>query len=99
VDRRERELILGEWGVRDQNLIERGDERGLERDLVGSPLRGRPLPRRLTLRPNADSYVLSLGGPLPYMVRLGEIEAETAATGRPSRIGGGVAWRGGASTP
>ena len=77
VERREREAILGEWGVRDQNLLERAGERALERDLEGSPLRGSPLPRRATLRPSADSYVTSLGGPLPYMVRLREIDAET----------------------
>jgi hypothetical protein len=76
VDRKEREAILGEWGIRDQNLIESAEERALERDLEGSPLVGRPLPRRATLRPSADSYVSSLGGPLPYMVRLREIEAE-----------------------
>jgi hypothetical protein len=78
VDRKEREAILGEWGVRDHNLIETAEERALERDLEGSPLRGKALPRRPTLRPAADSYVSSLGGPLPYMVRLREIEAETA---------------------
>jgi hypothetical protein len=78
VDRKEREAILGDWGVRDQSLIESAEGRALERDLEGSPLRGRALPRRPTLRPAADSYVASLGGPLPYMVRLRKIEAETA---------------------
>ena len=78
VNRKEREAILGEWGIRDQNLLESADGRALERDLEGSPLLGRPLPRRATLRPTADSYVTSLGGPLPYMVRLREIEAETS---------------------
>jgi hypothetical protein len=78
VDRKERQAILGEWGVRDQTVLESAEERALERDLEGSPLRGRPLPRRATLRPAADSYVSSLGGPLPYMVRLREIEAEIA---------------------
>ncbi len=77
VDRKERAAILGDWGVRDQSLIESAEERALKRDLEGSPLRGKALPRRPTLRPAADSYVSSLGGPLPYMVRLREIEAET----------------------
>src|SRR5437762_12913430 len=78
VDRKEREAILGEWGIRDQSLIESAEERALDRDLEGSPLVGRPLPRRATLRPSVDSHVSSLGGPLPYMVRLHEIEAETS---------------------
>jgi hypothetical protein len=44
------------------------------------PLRGAPLPLRLrNFRPDADSYLASLGGPLPYMTRLREIEALTAA--------------------
>jgi hypothetical protein len=90
MDRKEREAILGEWGVRDQNLIETAEERSLERDLEGSPLRGKALPRRPTLRPAADSYVSSLGGPLPYMVRLREIEAETTRHERELEN----AWRG-----
>ena len=44
------------------------------------PLRGAPLPLRLrNFRPAAEGYLASLGGPLPYMVRLREIEAMTAA--------------------
>jgi hypothetical protein len=80
VDRREREQILGEWGVRDPTPREQARVRRLAEDLEGSPLQGRPLPRRLrNFRPAVDAYVASRGGPLPYMARLREIEEETAA--------------------
>ena len=90
VDRREREQILGEWGVRGENARERADRLVLERDLDGSPLRGRPLPGRArNFRPSADTYVLSLGGPTAYMRRLRQIELETEEHER--RLG--RAWR------
>jgi hypothetical protein len=51
----------------------------LEADLRDSPLRGGDLPMRLrNFRPDAGSYLASLGGPLPYMTRLREIDALTA---------------------
>jgi hypothetical protein len=89
MERREREAILGEWGVRDEGPLERAARDRLARDLEGSPLVGQPLLRRLSLRPGADAYLLSLGGPLPYMQRLREIEAETAAHERALE----AAWR------
>jgi len=80
VHRKDREAILGEWGVRDQTDRERADETLLDLDLEGSPLKGKRLPVRLrNFRPAVDSYVASLGGPLPYMRRLREIELETEA--------------------
>jgi hypothetical protein len=79
VERKEREAILGEWGIRDDSPLERARRDRLARDLEGSPLVGKPLQRRLSLRPGADAYLLSLGGPLPYMQRLRQIEAETEA--------------------
>ena len=52
---------------------------GLEADLRDSPLRGQELPLRLrNFRPDAGSYLASLGGPLPYMARLREIDRLTA---------------------
>jgi hypothetical protein len=57
---------------------ERRDLEGLEADLRDSPLRGRALSLRLrNFRPDAGSYLASLGGPLPYMARLREIDALT----------------------
>lgn len=50
----------------------------LEADLSDSPLRGRELPLRLrNFRPDAESYLASLGGPRPYMTRLRDIDALT----------------------
>ncbi len=79
MDERERRRLLGAWGVRPENDRERREREALERDLADSPHRG----HRVRLRPNpfgpaTDSYVTSLGGPLPYMARLREIETETA---------------------
>ena len=77
VDARTRKEILGQWGVRSENDVERLVREKLERDLDGSPLVGKPLRRRWrNFRPSVDSYVVSLGGPLPYMVRLREIEEQ-----------------------
>jgi hypothetical protein len=78
VDRRDREAILGEWGVRDPNARERAETAQLEQDLESSPLRSKPLQGRLrNFRPAVHRYVVSLGGPLPYMRRLRQIELET----------------------
>ena len=79
MDSRHRKEILGQWGVRGPTPVESGEARQLARELEGSPLAGRPLPQRAGLRPSADSYVTSLGGPLPYMRRRQRIENETAA--------------------
>lgn len=81
MDPRERKDILGQWearlvdGPRDRRTREL-----LEADLDGSPVKGRPLRQRLrNWRPEADGYIASMGGPLPYMQRLKlieELEAE-----------------------
>src|SRR5690348_4958489 len=79
VDRKEREQILGEWPVRDGSVRERAEGSVLERELEGSPLKGKPLPARLrNFKPAVDKYVASLGGPLVYMQRLRQIEIESA---------------------
>lgn len=53
---------------------QRHDREGLEQDLIDHPAAGRPVPLRLrNFRPDAGSYLASLGGPLPYMARLREI--------------------------
>ena len=90
MDARTRKEILGQWGVRDENDVERIEREKLERDLEGSPQRGKPLRRRLrNFRPSVDGYVVSLGGPLPYMARLREIEAQTQGHERSLEL----AWR------
>ena len=76
----ERKKILGEWGVRGENARERAERRVLERDLAGAPFAGRRIrPRRHFFHPSPETYVTSLGGPLPHMIRLREIEEETHA--------------------
>jgi hypothetical protein len=76
----ERKNVLGQWGVGAENGRERHERKILERELVGAPFRGRAVrPQRNFFHPSPESYVASLGGPLPYMVRLREIEAETQA--------------------
>ena len=78
MDSDERKRILGQWGVRGETSIERAQRELLERELEGQPYRGRRVaPRPQFLHRSPESYVASRGGPLPYMVRLREIEAET----------------------
>jgi hypothetical protein len=78
VHRKDREAILGEYGLREPTERELAEQSLLDNDLEGSPLKGKPLRSRLrNFRPAVDSYIVSLGGPLPYMRRLREIEAET----------------------
>lgn len=80
VDIWERKRVLGQWGVREENARERAERELLERELEGEPFRDRRVrPRPNHFRPSAEGYALSRGGPLPYMVRLREIEAETRA--------------------
>jgi hypothetical protein len=81
VERRERERILGQWGGSrvDDDPREQALGDAVARDLEGSPLVGRPQRYRpRNFRPTAESYIASLGGPLPYMRRLRQIAEETA---------------------
>ena len=50
----------------------------LNEDLQTIPLTGKPLPIRARhFRPAADAYLVATRGPLPYMLRLREIEQQT----------------------
>jgi hypothetical protein len=83
MDKRTRKEILGQWGIRDPNPREAAEARALHAELSGSPAAGRPVRlRRRHFRPSADSYIAALGGPLPYMLRLREIEKQTEAAER-----------------
>jgi hypothetical protein len=80
VKRTQAEEILGEWGIRDVTPPSQRERERVEVDREINPHVGKPLRRRLrNFTPEADTYVASLGGPLPYMQRLLAIEAETAA--------------------
>jgi hypothetical protein len=77
VKRRERELIMRQGAVLADDPRDRARGERLAEDLEGSPLRGRPIRHRLrNFLPTADSYLASLGGPLPYMQRLRAIADE-----------------------
>ena len=72
------EEILGEWGVRDVTPPSRRERELVAADRDLNPLVGSALRRRLrNFRPEADIYIASLGGPLPYMQRLRQIEELT----------------------
>jgi hypothetical protein len=74
MDRREREAISWE-GVPRQDVRRERAEQAATEQVSGSPLAGRPLRRPMrNWRPGVDSYVLSSGGPLPWMLRLRRIE-------------------------
>jgi hypothetical protein len=80
VKRRERERIMRQGVVLPETPRDRRNLQGLEEDVRDGPFTGRALPLRLRhFRPDATSYLASLGGPRPYMVRLREIAALTAA--------------------
>jgi hypothetical protein len=71
------EEIIGEWGVRDVTPPSQRERARIAADRELNPLAGRPLPRRLrNFRAEADNYLASMGGPLPYMRRLRQIEDE-----------------------
>jgi hypothetical protein len=80
VHRKERERILGEHAPRDPTIAERRLADRLEQDLEGSPVKGKPLDRRLrNFSLATDRYALSLAGPPAHSRRLREIEGEIAA--------------------
>lgn len=69
------EDIIGEWGVRDVTPPSAAERTKLAAEAELNPLTGRPLKRRIRrFRPEADRYLASLGGPLPYMQRLRQID-------------------------
>ena len=78
MQKRRPEELIGEWGIRDVTPASQRERERLEDDRELNPLTGKPLRRRLrNFRPEADNYLASLGGPLPYMQRLREIERGT----------------------
>ena len=80
MDRRERERILGEHQPRETTERERREAERIAEDLAGSPVVGKPLPRRLrNFSHAADRYALSIAGPPAYSRRMREIEEEVAA--------------------
>jgi len=80
VERRERERIMRQGVVLPETPRDRRNLQGLVEDMRDNPLAGKQLALRLRhFRPDASNYLASLGGPPPYMARLREIAALTAA--------------------
>ena len=66
---------MGQGATRPETPQDRRDREALEADLAKSPVRGKPLRRRLrNFRPDPDSGVRGLGGPAAWMRRLRAIE-------------------------
>ena len=64
--------------VRPETPRDRRERAALEEDLLTIPLTGRRLPVRARFgRPMAEAYLAATRGPLPYMLRLREIEQRT----------------------
>jgi hypothetical protein len=79
VRKEERQAILGQGATKAETPRERRQRQALAEDVASSPLAGQPLQLRLrNFRAAADGYLASLGGPLPYMLRLREIDEHTA---------------------
>ena len=80
MDRRERDAILRQGVVLPETPRDRSERAALEEDLATIPLTGKPLPFRAGhSRPTAEAYLVATRGPLPYMLRLREIERLTEA--------------------
>ena len=61
--------------TRPETPRDRRERAALEEDLHESPLKGRPLRRRLrNFRPDASAQLMAIGGPLAWMRRLRKIE-------------------------
>ncbi len=73
--KRRPEDIIGEWGIRDVTPRSAAERDKLVGEVELNPLTGTPQKRRIRrFRPEADRYLVSLGGPLPYMQRLRQID-------------------------
>jgi hypothetical protein len=75
MDPRELKEIMGQGATRPETPRDREERRVLEADLAESPVRGRPMRQRLrNFRPDPESAIRALGGPLVWMRRLRAIE-------------------------
>jgi hypothetical protein len=78
VEKAERDAILRQGVVLPETPRQRRERAALEDDLRTIPLTGKPLPVRARFfRPSAEAYLVATRGPLPYMLRLREIERHT----------------------
>lgn len=79
MEKAERDRIMRQQVVLPETPRQRRELAALEEDLRSSTLTGSPLALRLrNFRSSPETYLASAGGPLPYMLRLRDIEAHTA---------------------
>ena len=89
MEKSERDAILRKGVVLPETPRRRRELDALAEDLAAITLTGRPLPVRARhFRPSAEAYLVATRGPLPYMLRLREIEQRAAAAEREL----GAAW-------
>jgi hypothetical protein len=75
MDPRELKEIMSQGAIRPETPRERREREAIEEDLAESPVRGKPLRRRLrNFRPDPDAGIRALGGPTIWMRRLRAIE-------------------------
>ena len=87
MEKAQRDLIMRQGVVLPETPRQRREKAALEEDLRTIPLTGRPLPvRARSFRPSADAYLVATRGPLPYMLRLREIEQRTEAHDEELRV-------------
>ncbi len=80
MEKAERDAILRQGVVLPETPRQRRELAALAEDLETIELRGKPLPiRARSFRPSAEAYLVATRGPLPYMLRLREIEQRVAA--------------------
>jgi hypothetical protein len=78
--KRRPEEVIGEWGIRDVTPASAVEREKLLDEVELNPLARRPQKRRIRrFRPEPDRYLASLGGPLPFMRRLRQIDDEIDA--------------------
>lgn len=79
MEKAERDAILRQGIVLPETPRQRREQAALEEDLRSIPLTGKPLPLRARpFRTSAEAYLVATRGPLPYMLRLREIEQRTS---------------------
>ncbi len=76
MEKAERDAILRQGIVLPETPRQRRELAALQEDLETITLTGKPLPARY-FRPSAEAYLVATRGPLPYMLRLREIEQRT----------------------